>query len=284
MHGLAPIEPRPFLGYGLGLRPCYFDDLLKGEAAVDWLELLSENYMVPGGKPLHVLDAMAERYPLVLHGVSMSIGGTEPLDLAYLARLKTLAERARPRWISDHLCFTGAGGNNLHDLYPLPYTEEALRHVVARVRQVQDFLGRRILLENVSSYLSYRQSSMSEWQFLSAIAEEADCLLLLDINNVFVSAVNHGFKPEDFLHGLPPERVWQFHLAGHSEADGFLVDTHDQPVRAEVWDLYQTALRHFGAVSTMIERDDNFPEFAELAEELQTARRLGEAVLSREAA
>lgn len=273
---------RPFLGYGLGLRPRYFEEILQGEPPVDWFELLSENYLVPGGKPLHVLDRIRERYPVVMHGVSLNIGGSDPLDFDYLRRLKALAQRAEPRWLSDHLCFTGQGGQNLHDLFPLPYTEEALQHVVARVRQVQDFLGRRILLENVSSYLSYRQSSMSEWQFLRAVAEEADCLLLLDINNVYVSSVNHGFEPMDFLRGLPAARVCQFHLAGHSEAGGYLIDTHDQPIRAEVWALYEAALRHFGPVSAMIERDDNYPPFDELLAELATARRIGERALAKD--
>jgi uncharacterized protein (UPF0276 family) len=242
---------------------------------VDWFEVISENYMVDGGKPLHYLHRIRERYPLVMHGVSLSIGGSDPLDRDYLRRLKQLAAAIEPAWVSDHLCWTGLGGHNLHDLLPLPYTEEAVGHVAERVARVQDFLGRRILLENVSSYVTYRHSAMTEWEFLAAVAERADCLILLDINNIHVSAVNHGFAPEDYLAGVPGERVRQFHLAGHTDHGGFLVDTHDHAVAAPVWDLYARALRCFGAVSTMIERDDRFPPFAELLDELAQARAIG---------
>lgn len=272
-------ESRPFLGYGLGLRPVYFDAIMQSQPPVDWFELISENYMVPGGKPLAVLERLRARYPVAMHGVSLSIGGTEPLDRDYLRRLKLLAERVEPAWISDHLCWTGTGEHNLHDLFPLPYTEEALRHVAARIRQVQDGLGRRILIENVSSYVSYAQSAMSEWEFLTALCEAADCLLLLDINNIHVSAVNHGYSALDFVQGVPVDKVWQFHLAGHSEYAHCLVDTHDHPVAPAVWELYQQALQRFGPVSTLIERDDRFPPFEELLAELDTARRLGSAVL-----
>ncbi len=268
---------RPDLGYGLGLRPVYYETVLNEAPAVDWLEIISENYMVPGGKPLYYLDRIRERYPMVMHGVSLSIGGTDPLDREYLRRLKALAERVQPVWISDHLCWAGHRGHHLHDLLPLPYNGEAVRHVAQRVRQVQDFLGRRILLENVSSYVSYRQSEMSEWAFYRAVAEEADCLMLLDINNIYVSAVNHGFDPTEYLRGVPVERVWQFHLAGHTDYGDYIVDTHDHPVVDPVWDLYRQAVARFGVVSTMIERDDNFPPFADLLAELDQARALGPA-------
>ncbi len=268
------LPPRPDLGFGLGLRPEHYQTVLDERPAVDWFEVISENFMVPGGKPLHFLDRIARHYPLVMHGVSLSIGGTDPLDRDYLASLAALARRIEPRWISDHLCWTGVDGRNLHDLLPLPYTEEALAHVAARVRQVQDVLGRRILLENVSSYVAYADSCMSEWAFLSALAEEADCLLLLDVNNVHVSAHNHGYDPHAFLAGVPADRVWQIHLAGHSRNGRMLVDTHDQPVPDPVWALYSEAVRRLGPVSTMIERDDDIPPLADLIAELDMARRL----------
>jgi len=270
---------RPFLGYGLGLRHEYYDIILEQSPQVDWFEIISENYMVDGGKPLYYLDAIRERYPVVMHGVSMSIGSTDPLDKDYLKRLKQLAERVEPAWISDHLCWTGQGGHNLHDLMPLPYNEEAIKHVVERVRQVQDYLGRQILLENVSSYVTYRHSQMTEWEFYSAIVEEADCLMLLDINNIYVSAVNHNFDPHDYLYNVPSQRVRQFHLAGHEDHGDYIVDTHDHPVADPVWTLYSEALAHFGPVSSMIERDDNFPPFEELMQELQQVRDIGQRIL-----
>jgi len=278
-HDIAPtpsLAERPFLGFGLGLRPEYYQTVLDTGPRVDWFEITSENYMVEGGRPLYYLERIKERYPLVMHGVSMSIGATDPLDTGYLHRLKALAEHVQPAWISDHLCWTGHGGRNLHDLMPLPYNEEAIHHVAERVRQVQDFLGRRILLENVSSYLTYRHSQMSEWEFYTAVVEEADCLMLLDVNNIHVSAVNHGFDPHEYLNGVPVERVWQFHLAGHTDYGNFIIDTHDQPIVEPVWALYAHALDRFGAVSTMIERDDNMPPFDELLAELAEARAIGE--------
>jgi uncharacterized protein (UPF0276 family) len=215
-----------------------------------------------------------ERYPLVMHGVSLSIGSTAPLDHEYLRQVKALAARLEPEWISDHLCWTGVAGRNTHDLLPLPYTEEALAHVAARVRTVQEVLGRRILLENVSSYVGFRDSPLTEWQFLAQVAERADCLILLDVNNIYVSAVNHEFDPQDYLEAIPPARVQQIHLAGHENHGDYLVDTHDHPVPDPVWDLYASALRRFGAVSTMIERDDRIPPLAELVAELDQARSL----------
>jgi uncharacterized protein (UPF0276 family) len=270
---------QPSLGFGLGLRPDHYETILDGQPRVDWFEILSENYLVPGGKPLHFLDRIRARYPLVMHGVSLSIGSTDPLDRHYLQSLKQLIQRVEPAWVSDHLCWTGVHGRHLHDLLPLPYTEETVDHVVARVNQVQDFLGRRILLENVSSYVSYKRSTLSEWEFLRAVAERADCLILLDINNIYVSSFNHGFDPNDFLAGVPAERVQQFHLAGHRNLDTHIIDTHDEPIVDPVWDLYAAAVRRFGAVSTMIERDDNIPPLDELVAELDQARRIAAAVL-----
>jgi uncharacterized protein len=262
-------------GFGLGLRTQHYEAVLNEPHAIDWLEIITENYLVPGGKPLHYLERIRRRFPLVMHGVSLSIGSTDPIDLEYLAQVRTLAARIEPHWISDHLCWTGIEGRNLHDLLPLPYTEEALASVVERVGQVQDALGRQILLENVSSYLTYRASDMSEWEFLREVAERADCAILLDINNIYVSSVNHGFDPLAYLQAMPRERVRQFHLAGHSDLGGHLIDTHDHPIVEPVWDLYCAAVAQFGAVPTMIERDDNIPSLSELVAELQIARELG---------
>ncbi|MGO4700876.1 MNIO family bufferin maturase [Dyella sp. 2RAB6] len=266
----------PYLGYGLGLRVEHYQSLLDHPQGVDWLEIISENYLVPGGLPLVWLERFRARFPLAMHGVSLSIGGTDPLDEGYLARLDALARRIEPAWVSDHLCWTGVQGVNLHDLMPLPYTEEALEHVVARVRQVQDRLQRRILLENVSSYIRFAQAQLEEWEFLAEVARRADCLILLDINNIYVSACNHGFDPMRYIDGVPVERVQQFHLAGHEHGAALLVDTHDAPVPSPVWALYEAAVRRFGAVSTMIERDDHIPPLSELLAELEHARRLAE--------
>ena len=262
----------PSPGFGLGLRPAHYQDFLSASQRVDWLEIISENYLVPGGKPLRMLDAVRERYPVVMHGVSMSIGSTRGLESTYLRDLAALAARVQPLWISDHLCWTGVNGNQLHDLLPLPYNEDALRVVVRNVRQAQDALGRRIALENVSSYVDYRTSQMTEWQFLAAVAEEADCLLLLDVNNVYVNSRNHGFDPIAFLDGVPAGRIQQIHLAGHSDNGTHVVDTHDHPIAEPVWELYRYARERFGAVATLIERDDRIPPLAELVNELDRAR------------
>lgn len=278
-HSTLQDSTRPFLGYGLGLRPEYYDSILEQNPPVDWFEIISENYMVDGGKPLYYLDRIREQYPIVMHGVSMSIGSTDPLDFNYLKQLKQLIDRVEPEWVSDHLCWTGQGGHNLHDLLPLPYNEDAIRHVVDRLDQVQDFLGRQILLENVSSYVSYAHSEMTEWEFYSAVVERADCLMLLDINNVYVSARNHEFDPLDYLYNVPVAPVRQFHLAGHEDHGDYIIDTHDHAVVDPVWELYAKAVQHFGPVSTMIERDDKFPPFEELLQELQQARQIGQRIL-----
>jgi uncharacterized protein (UPF0276 family) len=274
---IQPSAPNPSLGFGLGLRPDHYDYVLSERPSVDWFEVISENYLVDGGKPLHYLDRIRSHYPLVMHGVSMSIGSTSPLNREYLSQLKSLMQRIEPEWISDHLCWTGVLGRNLHDLMPMPYTEEAIDNIVERVGQVQDFLGRQILLENVSSYVTYQASLMSEWEFLAAVAERADCRILLDINNIFVSSRNHNFNPVDYLHGMPAERVQQFHLAGHSYQNQIVIDTHDHPVCDPVWNLYAEAVRLFGDVATMIERDDNIPPMPELLDELDVARKIAAA-------
>ncbi len=275
-------DQRPFLGYGLGLRPDHYHAILDQRPAVDWFEALTENYLVPGGKPLYFLEQIRTHYPLVLHGVSLSIGATEPINLDYLRQVKELSDRLDAAWISDHLCWTGTQGINLHDLMPLPYTEEAITHVASRVMQAQDILGRQLLLENVSSYVTYTASQLTEWDFLNAVAEAADCLILLDINNIHVSAFNHGFDPQDYLNGISPHRVRQFHLAGHQNHGDYIIDTHDEPVIDAVWELYAAALRRFGPVSTMIERDDNIPPLADLIAELDQARGIAKKVLKRE--
>ena len=267
-----PGKKPPYLGFGLGLRPQHYPDILEGDPPIDWFEVLSENYMVPGGQPLRILDQIAERYPVVMHGVSLSIASTAPMDMDYLACLKKLAERVHPKWISDHLCWTGVHGVNLHDLLPIPYTEEALDHIADRVNQVQDYLGRALTLENVSTYVSMKDSQMTEWEFISELAKRTGCWLLFDVNNVFVSAFNHGYDAHDFINGIPADRVVQFHLAGHSDMETYIIDTHDAPVRDEVWDLYRLALKRFGPVSTMIERDDHIPPLADLLPEVEQAR------------
>lgn len=263
-------------GFGLGLRTAHYADFLAAPQAVDWLEIISDNYLVPGGKPLHMLERIRANYPMAMHGVSLSIGSTDGLDRGYLKGLRKLAAKVEPLWVSDHLCWTSLGGHNSHDLLPLPYTEEALRVVVSHIRQIQDFLQRPLVVENVSSYLTYRSNEMSEWQFLRHVCEEADCLLLLDINNIYVSSINHGFDPLEYLHHLPPKRVQQIHLAGHSDHGDYIVDTHDAAVAEPVWNLYANACRYFGGVATMIERDDNIPPLPELIGELDRARRIAD--------
>lgn len=265
----------PFTGFGLGLRKDHHADFLRDAQPVDFVEIISENFMACGGRPLHTLDAMRERYPVIMHGVSMSLGSATGLDRAYLAELKALADRVQPLWVSDHLCWTGIAGHNSHDLLPLPYTDEALATCAANIRMAQDVLERPLLLENPSSYLTFAERTMSEWAFLAELTRQTGCYLLLDVNNVFVSSINHGFDPHEFIGAIPADRVRQIHLAGHSEGpDGMLIDTHDAPVRAEVWALYQAAIERFGPCATMIERDDAIPPLAELLAELDQARNM----------
>ena len=304
---VLPVRPAdaPNLGVGVGLRTSHYAEVLErgryaglgassesctdgrgrsgptdfvAPVGVDWFELLSENYMVPGGRPLRIVREMQEMFPLALHGVSLNIGSSDPLRSAYLDALDQLTRLATPRLITDHLCWTGVSETNLHDLMPLPYTDEVIKHVAARVRRVQDRLGRRIALENVSSYLSFNDDAMPEWDFLTAIAEEADCGILLDINNVYVSAHNHGFDAMKYIDSIPAERVFQIHLAGHSTSGSLLIDTHDHPVTDAVWTLFERAIKRLGPVSTLIEWDDEIPTYDRLLEEADKARAIIERV------
>ncbi len=264
-----------FSGFGLGLRKEHHRDFLEREQPVDFVEIISENFMACGGRPLRTLAAVRERLPVAMHGVSLSLGSASGLDRGYLDALKALARQVDPLWVSDHLCWTGVDGLNSHDLLPLPYTDEALDTCIANLRFAQDVLERPLLVENPSSYQGFATSTMSEWQFLAALTAETGCYLLLDVNNVYVSSVNHGFDPLEFLRGIPADRVRQIHLAGHSAGpESMLIDTHDAPVCAEVWELYRTAAARFGAVATMIERDDAIPPLDELLGELDSARGL----------
>ncbi len=272
------MQKHDYIGFGLGLRPIHYQAILNTKPNVDWFEVITEDYLVPGGNRLYYLDAVRENYPLAMHGVSLSIGSCDPLDWNYLKKVKDLARRIKPCWISDHLCWTGINGINLHDLMPLPFTEETVKHVAGRISQVQDYLQSQILLENVSSYVLYNHCEMTEWEFIKNIAEEANCLLLLDINNVYVSAFNHQFDPLDYLRGIPPKRVQQFHLAGHSNFGTHIIDTHDHEIIDKVWDLYAFSVRHFGYVSTMIERDDHIPPIEDLLLELQKAESIAEKI------
>lgn len=274
----------PDLGVGVGLRVPHYAEIFETLPAVDWFEIISENFMVAGGMPLANLERALGRYRVVQHGVSLSIGATTPLDFEYLGALRTLLRKTKSPWVSDHLCFTGAGGVDAHDLLPLPYTEEAIRHVAARARQVQDFLEVPLVLENVSSYLTYTQSQMTEWAFVSAVVEEADCGLLLDVNNIYVSSFNHGFDPRDFVDGVPHHRVVQIHLAGHTNYGKYIIDTHSDHVIDAVWDLYRRALGKTGPVSTLIEWDEDIPSLATLLAEAEKAKAVREEALKSHAA
>jgi uncharacterized protein len=267
------------LGHGIGLRPPHYPRIFDGTARVDWFEVISENFMIRGGRPLRVLERARALAPIVLHGVSMNLGGTDPLNESHLDALNALIRRFDPVWVSEHLCWGAFGRHYVHDLLPLPFTEEALRQVVDRIRHVQDRLGRRILVENVSSYVTFAYSAMPEWTFLGAVAKAADCGILLDVNNIYVSAVNHGFSPYDYLAGLPLDRIGQIHLAGHTNAGTHLIDTHDHPVPPPVWAIYRDAVRRFGPVSTLVEWDDRIPSFEELVAEADRARALEAEVL-----
>ncbi|KZN58541.1 DUF692 domain-containing protein [Pseudoalteromonas luteoviolacea] len=264
--------PHPYIGFGLGLRTCYFEEILATQPNVDWFEIISENYFVDGGKPWHYLDKIKEQYPIVMHGVSMSIGSTSDINFDYLDNLKKTIDRVRPLWISDHLCFSSQGDFNSHDLLPMPYTEEALDHLALRLNIVQDYLQRPLILENVSSYLTYQASKMSEWEFLSELHDRTQCRYLLDINNIYVSARNHEFEPETFLDAIPQKAIAQIHLAGHSDFGSHIIDTHDQPICDHVWRLFENFAKTRCPINTMIERDDNFPPFSELMAELDHAR------------
>jgi uncharacterized protein (UPF0276 family) len=270
----------PDLGVGVGFRLPHYAHVLGERPPMDWFEVISENFMVRGGKALENLESLVALYPVVPHGVSLSIGREGPLDLAYLTRLKALVDRIDPPWASDHLCWTGTESANLHDLFPLPLTRQSIEHVAVRVRQVQEFLKRPFALENVSSYLTFTSSTMPEWEFLGEIAEKADCGILLDCNNIFVSATNHGFDANAYIDAMPADRVVQMHLAGHTDKGGYLLDTHSDRVREEVWELYRRAVRRVGLVSTLIEWDEDIPSWEDLALEAVTARKAREEALS----
>jgi hypothetical protein len=262
----------PNLGVGIGLRTAHYSRILETRPAIDWFEILSENYMQTAGRPLYFLDAVADRYPVAMHGVSLSIGSTDPIDRAYLTELRALRDRTRARWVSDHLCWTGVAGKNTHDLLPMPYTEEALRHVVARVRQVQDFLGAPLALENPSTYVEFSANAMPEWEFLSRVAVDADCALLLDVNNVYVSAYNHGFDPQEYFAAVPFDRVVQLHVAGHTRHETHIVDTHIGPVEEDVWRLLGDAWQRAGGASVLLEWDAEIPSLEETHDEALKAK------------
>ncbi len=271
----------PHLGLGLGLRSVHFDYILRHQPRVDWFEIISENFLDSAGRPRYVLDQIAERYPVVMHGVSLSIGSTAPLDRAYLQKVKRLADAIGARWISDHVCWTGVAGRNTHDLLPLPMNEASLRHVIERIRVAQDVLERPLVLENPSSYVTFSASTMAEWEFLTRMATESDCGLLLDVNNVYVSSVNHDFDPVEYLHAVPHSRIVQFHLAGHRDCGTHLIDTHDGKVVDPVWRLYRLAYELTGGASTLLEWDAQIPEFPVLhAEALEARKYMGMAMFS----
>jgi uncharacterized protein (UPF0276 family) len=267
----------PDLGFGIGLRSVHYEHILETHPKIDWFEVLSENYLDTGGRPLSVLDRIAERYPVVLHGVSMSVGSIDPVNVDYLRKLKALGERVGARWISDHLCWTGVSGMNTHDLLPMPYTDEALRHTACRVRRIQEILERPIALENPSTYLEFSGSTWNESDFLVALAQEADCGILLDVNNVYVSAFNHGFDAQKYIDRIPADRVVQIHLAGHTHKGTHILDTHSDYVIDTVWDLYRYTYQRIGAVSTLLEWDASIPEFEIVHEEALKAKRHREA-------
>lgn len=262
------------LGFGIGLRAKHFRHVLENRPAVDWFEIISENFMDSHGWPAEVLRQVRAHYPVVPHGVSLSIGSSDPLNPAYLDKLDTLAKTCNAPWVSDHLCWTGVGGHNSHDLLPLPYTEETLGHVVERVRMVQDKLGRRLLLENPSSYISFRESTLSEWHFLAELSERADCGILLDVNNLYVCSRNHGWDPLAYIHALPAQRVMQMHIAGHTDYGSHCIDTHIGPVARAVWELYLAAIEHCGPVATLLEWDQDIPEFEQLEAEVARAKNI----------
>lgn len=272
----------PSHSFGLGLRTEHYQALaepLPAGLRPDWLEIISENYLVPGGKPLWHLERLRQDYPMVMHGVSMSIGSSDPLNLPYLRELKALADRMEPAWLSDHLCWTGVDHRNLHDLLPMPYTEASLQHLCDRIAQVQELLQRPLVLENLSSYVSFQADEMGEAEFVAELLRRSGCRLLLDVNNVHVSAHNHGFDARAYIDLMPAEQVVQIHLAGHQKQGDLLIDTHDHPVCPAVWELYAYTLGRLGPKPTMIERDDHIPALPELLQELALARRLAAAVL-----
>lgn len=264
----------PDLGYGIGLRSVHFGEILETNPPIDWFEIISENFMDTKGRPLYVLDQIAERYPIVMHGVSLSIGSTDPLDLEYLRKLKELAARVRSPWVSDHLCWTGVHGQNVHDLLPMPYNEETLRYTIERVKAVSEILERPLVIENPSSYVEFANSTMTEWDFLARLAEESDCGLLFDVNNVYVSSFNHSFDPNLYIDAIPHDRVVQYHLAGHTNKETHIIDTHNDHVIDQVWELYRRSCALSGGRSTLVEWDDDIPDLSVVHAEVLKAKAL----------
>jgi uncharacterized protein (UPF0276 family) len=264
----------PYLGFGLGLRSKHYDDFIETRPQVDWLEIISESFFVETGRPRYFLDQIREHYTIVPHGVSLSIGSSDPLDWDYLKKLKKLVHTLNSPWFSDHLCWGNHGGQFLHNLMPLPYTEDVAKYVGERARIVQDFIEKPMLIENVSSYMEFKDSKMTEWEFVTCVTEAADCGILLDINNVYVSAQNHHFDPMDYIKGIPNQRVAQYHIAGHLDKGSYILDTHDHEIRDEVWELYRQTIPHFENVSLMLERDDHIPPLTELIDELMIAKKI----------
>lgn len=276
-------HPHRDLGVGLGLRAAHVDDLCASAPEVGWLELLAENYLVDGGRPLETLERIGRRYPLVVHAVGLYVGSADGVDRAHLARVRALADRVDARWVTDHLCWGAVDGRTSHDLLPLPYTREVVALCADAIRAVQDTLGRPFAIENVSSYLAWRESTMPEWEFVAAVADAADCGILLDVNNVYVAGVNHGFDPRAYLANVPATRVVQLHLAGHTIEDGYLLDTHDQPVADPVWALFAEALARLGPVPTIVEWDGDVPPLEVALAEVARARAIADRVLAAEA-
>jgi len=268
------MKKAPFLGFGLGLRTPHYQDIINSNPAIDWFEIISESFLLEGGKTQYYLDYFNERYTLIPHGVSLSIGSIDALDMAYLKKLKTLLDKLNPPWFSDHICWTKIHGNYLHNLMPLPYTEETVQFVSKKIKQVQDYIERPFIFENVSSYVEFEGSQMQEWDFVKAVATTADCGILLDINNVYVSSFNHNFDPLTYINAIPKERVYQFHIAGHRNKGHYILDTHDEDVCDEVWQLYQQVLPLFPDTSVLLERDDNIPPLTQCLNELNYARHL----------
>lgn len=278
MQKITPTFPR--LGHGLGLRTPHWDHILEGNHGVEWFEIISENFMDTQGRPIRLLERVRKDYPIVTHGVSLSLGSVDPLREDYLKKLKALVERIDPAWFSDHLCWTGINQKNSHDLLPLPQTQLVAEHIIDRIDQVQNFIGRPMLIENASSYVTFKESDMSEWEFITTIAQRSGCGILLDINNVYVNSINHQFNPMDYINAIPTQLVGQFHLAGHTNRETYLIDTHSDRTHDRVWELYKHAVRRFGNISTLIEWDEHIPAFDVLLDECKKAREIEKNVMA----
>jgi len=266
-------------GCGIGLRLDHFDDIKQQQPNIPWLEVLSDNYLIEGTMQRRYLEECRNNYPVTFHGVGLSIGSTDPLNMDYLKRLKKLKNEIQPAWISDHLCWTSAHGVVTHDLIPLPYTNSVIKHIVERISQVQDYLGEQLVIENVSSYLQFKSTEMTEWDFINEVTQQSDCRLLLDVNNIYVSAQNHSFNAEDYLYAMPAERVAEIHLAGYEDRGTHLLDTHSRPVTEPVWDLFKKAIKHVGDAPVLIEWDNDIPSLERVIEEASTAQKIKQQVL-----